>query len=239
MGNVKTSLIVSEVFYSIQGEGQCAGISAVFLRLAGCNLLCSGVGWVCDTIEVWKKGRHTYFQDVLPVEYIQHLENGAHLVITGGEPLLHQEAIGQYLVWFMSVHNFKPIIEIETNGTIVPEWYLSTGVVNYWNVSFKLSTSGEPYEKRVNELALTTIGRDCNNVSYKVVISREEDILELFKDFLDTKLIDESKVMLMPAGSTQDELTVTRPIVVEACKAFNLGYTDRLHIVIWNKKTGV
>ena len=56
-------LLVSEVFYSLQGEGSTMGIPAVFLRLSGCNLLCDGA-WRCDTIEVWQKGHKTEFEDV-------------------------------------------------------------------------------------------------------------------------------------------------------------------------------
>ena len=71
---MKNKLVVSEKFYSIQGEGQTMGVPAVFLRLGGCNLLCKGKGWVCDSIEVWKKGVSTPFNEVL-TEYIEQLKN--------------------------------------------------------------------------------------------------------------------------------------------------------------------
>ena len=60
-------LAISEVFYSIQGEGKTVGIPSVFVRLGGCNLMCGGMGtqfdgelhngaeFRCDTIEVWMK----------------------------------------------------------------------------------------------------------------------------------------------------------------------------------------
>ena len=63
-----SNLVVSEKFYSIQGEGISTGVPAVFLRLAGCNILCKGKGWICDSIEVWKKGVKTEFKDVLSTE---------------------------------------------------------------------------------------------------------------------------------------------------------------------------
>ena len=43
-----TKLAISEVFYSIQGEGKTMGIPAVFVRLAGCNLMCGGMGTQFD-----------------------------------------------------------------------------------------------------------------------------------------------------------------------------------------------
>jgi len=53
------------------------------------------------------------------------------------------------------------------------------------------------------------------------------------------QLISMRKVVLMPAGATQEELAITRPIVAEAAKRFCMRYCDRLHVVIWNQKTGV
>lgn len=58
-------LNVSEKFLSIQGEGRTTGIPAIFLRLSGCNLLCKSSNWICDSIEVWRKGTKTSFDAVL------------------------------------------------------------------------------------------------------------------------------------------------------------------------------
>jgi Organic radical activating enzymes len=44
---------VSEIFYSIQGEGKFVGVPSLFLRFAGCDVGCI---W-CDTKEVWMKGK--------------------------------------------------------------------------------------------------------------------------------------------------------------------------------------
>jgi len=43
----------------------------------------------------------------------------------------------------------------------------------------------------------------------------------------------------MPAGSNQEELKETKELVAELCKENYLRLTNRLHIDIWNKKTGV
>lgn len=231
----KNSLIVSEVFYSIQGEGITTGIPAVFLRLAGCNLLCNGAGWRCDTIEVWQKGRTKTFEEVLPTPYIQVLSKGAHLVITGGEPMLHQLTIVDYLNWFRSEYKFTPIIEIETNGTITPGEQMLLKV-DYWNVSPKLSSVNESYNQRVNEVALRAIKRDGRHVMYKFVISCEQDIIELLDDYGFIALED---MVFMPAGDTQRKLNDIREWLIEKCKDLQIRYCDRLHIVAWNKKTGV
>ncbi len=226
-------LIVAEKFYSLQCEGRSMGVPAVFLRLAGCNLLCKGKGWICDTIEVWQKGEAKFYQDVLDPELIERLRNGAHLVITGGEPLLQQVAICDYLDWFEREYEFLPYIEIETNGTIIPYAYLLQRVPE-WNVSPKLSNSGEPLEKRMNEAAIAIFNALPETI-FKFVVQHEGDVQEILQDFN----VDMKKVILMPAGATREELDAVRLQVVEQAKLLGVRYSDRLHIVIWNQKTGV
>lgn len=228
-------LTVSECFYSIQGEGQTMGIPAVFLRLAKCNLLCKSDTWVCDTIEVWQTGVKTQFEDVLSDDYTTRLREGAHLVITGGEPLLHQRSIERYLDWFVERWKFLPIIEIETNGTILPSNNLDS-IVDYWNCSPKLSNSGEPYEKRFNIPALIRINNNSNSI-FKFVVASKEDVLEIINEF--GPYIDMKKVMLMPAGDSIEALHKNRLTVVEQCIKLGFRYCDRLQVVTWNKTTGV
>lgn len=231
-------LAVSETFYSIQAEGQTTGIPAVFLRLGGCNLLCESEKWRCDSIEVWLHSKATLFAEVLLPEYVEKLKEDAHLVITGGEPLMHQRAIIQYLEWFGNEFGFLPTIEVETNGTILPLFELGH-VVSYWNTSPKLSSAGEQNrrEVRINQVALKYF-TDCGKKTiFKFVISSDEDVLEILQDY--APHINMKQVMLMPAGSTREELDKTRLMTVEHCKKLCLRYTERNHIVIWDKKTGV
>lgn len=227
-------LSVSEKFYSIQGEGQTMGMPSIFLRLSGCNLLCKSDSWVCDSIDVWKKGIKTPFSEVFTDSEIYALNQGAHLILTGGEPFLHASNLTRFLEWFYHVHHFKPIIEVETNGTIIDhglaEWIM------YFNVSPKLSNSGEKKEKRFNEYALKFFNY-YKNAIFKFVISSEVDVEEMNREFL--PYINVRKVVLMPAGATQEELNKTRLLVIEQCLKNGLRYCDRLHIVAWNKKTGV
>ena len=235
MKNDQDYLQVSEKFYSIQGEGVTMGVPAVFLRLTGCNLLCQSESWICDTIEVWRKGKRTPFADVLSEDDVDALSDGAHLVITGGEPMLHEKKIIKYLKWFEQEYKFKPYVEIETNGTIKPKEDLWL-YVEQFNVSPKLSTSGETKVRRINENALKWFAQ--RNTIFKFVISTPTDVVELFTDF---DIINErpSKIVLMPAGDDQDKLNKTRPMVMRLCMEQGLRYSDRLHIVAWNQKTGV
>jgi len=53
------------------------------------------------------------------------------------------------------------------------------------------------------------------------------------------KYIDKNKLWLMPSGSSQKQIKKSKLIVADICKANQIKFTNRLHIEIWNKKTGV
>ena len=181
-----------------------------------------------------KKGIKTEFQDVLDQDMIKRLEEGTHLIFTGGEPMLHQTAILNFLKWFKKKYHFKPIVEIETNGTRIIDHDLFK-LIDFINCSPKLENSGEPIFRRFNEQSLKQISNHTKSI-FKFVISHENDIDEIIKDF---NCIDLNKVVLMPAGEDQDQLNETRMMVVNKCLEMGWRYCDRLHIIIWNKKTGV
>jgi organic radical activating enzyme len=238
MSTVK-KLPVSEVFYSIQGEGQTMGIPAVFLRLGGCNILCQSESWICDTIEVWRKSKALPFEEVLGEEYEKLLLNHkVHLVVTGGEPLIHQRMIVEFFNYFFEKHRVYPIIEVETNATIEPSEDL-IGWVDYWNVSPKLSNAGAQNTKqvRINPKALNLFKSKFASTIFKFVIEKESDFDEVIEDY--GHHISMDQVVLMPAGSSQEELLRTRLLVAELCRKNQLRYSERLHVVIWNQKTGV
>jgi 7-carboxy-7-deazaguanine synthase len=77
-------LPVVETFHSVQGEGAWTGTSAFFIRLAGCDVGCP---W-CDTKHSWNAARHP---QRLVTDLVAEAKavNPAIVVITGGEPLMH------------------------------------------------------------------------------------------------------------------------------------------------------
>ena len=71
-------------------------------------------------------------------------------------------------------------------------------------------------------------------------VARNEpfDIIVPSNDLL-PKLIKEEQVILMPCGSTREELNSSREWVIEQSVKNGWRYSDRLHVVAWDKKTGV
>jgi 7-carboxy-7-deazaguanine synthase len=248
-------LSVAELFYSVQGEGRTVGIPSVFLRLAGCNLMCGGWGtekdgelhdgatWRCDTIEVWMKGKSKTFDEIMELmpDLLPRLDRGAHLVITGGEPLLQQEAIECFIEELEKRLIIEPFIEIETNGTIMPSSYMLQRI-DQWNCSPKLGNSGMMAEFRLKKEVLNAIAKQskkvgCNAI-FKFVISNHWNWLEA-KLIIEWTDIARSQVYLMPAVDAVTDYPKMCNLVIEICKKEVVNFSPREHIAVWNKKTGV
>ena len=82
---IKDSLPVMEDFYTIQGEGFHQGKAAYFVRLAGCDVGCV---W-CDVKESWDINKYPSKQIDEIVSKIKSTSKTDIVVITGGEPLMH------------------------------------------------------------------------------------------------------------------------------------------------------
>ncbi|MEN9870404.1 MAG: hypothetical protein RLZZ171_1392 [Cyanobacteriota bacterium] len=85
--NTATEIItypVVETFHSLQGEGYWTGVNAFFIRLGGCDVHCP---W-CDTKHSWNPQRHPH-QSAQDLTLIAQAVNPAIVIITGGEPLMH------------------------------------------------------------------------------------------------------------------------------------------------------
>jgi organic radical activating enzyme len=239
-------LSISEVFYSIQGEGPTTGYPSVFVRLGGCNLMCGGEGtqrdgelhngatWRCDTIEVWMKSKSKAFKDILPIDCELAIKNGANLIVTGGEPLMQQTNVIEFIKYVRDNYNKDCYVEIETNGTIAPTPEIAQ-LVNQWNCSPKLANSGMPILKTYNTNAIEKLNR--LNTAFKFVLTTNTDWEEINKYYFN--IIDHKKIWLMPSGSNQEQLIESKEVVAEITKNNYIKFTNRLHIEIWNKKTGV
>ena len=106
MSKKEYSLLVNEIFVSIQGESTYAGIPCVFVRLTGCNLRCS----YCDTVYAYSEGSAMSLEEIL--SRVRGYEP-RNVCITGGEPLL-QENISK-LINLLKKDHFN--VYIETNGS--------------------------------------------------------------------------------------------------------------------------
>jgi len=102
---------VSEIFYSIEGEGIEIGRPEIFIRLAGCNLRCT---W-CDTKYALKNGNEMSIDKI-----IEEVRNYPcrNISITGGEPLLQKEELLELTNQLKTLGYWT---QINTNGTFFDE----------------------------------------------------------------------------------------------------------------------
>ena len=248
--NIET-LNISEDFYSVQGEGNTSGVPAYFIRLKACNLMCGGpdgslmkegkATWWCDTEAVWRKGLEKPFQylvdrweeeGILP--WI--MEGRVNLIWTGGEPTIpkNQRAICNFLDWFSvkSVYN-----EIETNGTIYIEDDMFEKL-DQINCSVKLANSGMEKSRRIKPDVLRRI-MSHPNYWFKFVISTEECVHEITKDFIEPFNIPSKRVLMMPGLDKQENYHERTKFCMEMGKKYGYTGLTRLHVSAWDQTTGV
>jgi 7-carboxy-7-deazaguanine synthase len=230
-------LDISECFMdTIQGEN-IVGVPSTFLRCQYCTLNCQ---W-CDTKEVWREGNPYSVDEIIKLfednGTIKRFKQGQHLVLTGGSPLRQQDALIELINKIQEKHKIKPFVQIENECTIMPKSKMIE-IVNVWNNSPKLKNSGNPDEKRYKPDILNFM----NSVPFsffKFVIEKKEDWKNIEEEFLNNNLISKHKVILMPEGETREQLQKHYEACVELCCENGVNMTDRLHVTIWDKKTGV
>lgn len=231
-------LAIAEMFCdTIQGEGVSTGVLSTFLRLQGCTLKCV---W-CDTINVWPNGNEYSFDEIFKlfesVGLVDRFRDGQHLILTGGSPLKQQQALVAFIEAFIKKYQFKPYIEVENEAVLIPVGKMLL-FVDQWNNSPKLANSGMKEKVRIKPEALQTISQ-LKNSWFKFVVNRPEDWQEILDTYVTPGYVPKNKIILMPEGQTQEELATSRPIAAELAISAGVRFTDRLHITVWDKKTGV
>lgn len=254
------TLNISEDFYSVQGEGNTSGVPAYFIRLKACNLMCGGkdgslmkdgkATWWCDTEYVWRKGLEKPFQYLVDrwkeegiLDWI--LCGRVNLIWTGGEPTIpkNQRAITNFLEWLYNnyISEYEASIdiynEIETNGTMYIDDNLFASL-NQINCSVKLSNSGMPAKTRIKPEALHRI-MEHENYWFKFVISTEECLNEIERDFIKPFNIPPKKILMMPGLDKQENYHERTKFCMEMGKKYGYTGLTRLHVSAWDQTTGV
>lgn len=219
------------VFFSIQGEGRSMGMPSVFLRLHFCNLRCS---W-CDTQYTWDKKSAEFWQESQDWSLEKAISEITRfpvkrLIVTGGESLLQQRKVANLL---QRIPNWD--VEIETAGTISPLAELQERV--QFNVSPKLANSGNSRAARFKPDVLRVFNR-LPLTSFKFVVESTEDFAEIDQIVQDCGL-DQSKIIIMPEGSTQEDIRKHGLMVIEDVKRRGWRLMPRLHVALWGDKRGI
>jgi 7-carboxy-7-deazaguanine synthase len=225
---------ISEIFYSIQGEGRLIGVPSVFIRTAGCNLRCV---W-CDTpYTSWQADGAAWSLRTVLAEVRKHPTE--YVVLTGGEPLLAREieALSREL------NKSGRHITVETAGTI-----FKPICCDLISVSPKLANS-TPWRRQGGRFALQherqrlnlpVIQKFLDTYDYqlKFVVTEKKDFDEIAEILEQLKGIDRSRVLIMAEGTTAARLRARGGWIVELCKRYGYRFTPRLHIELFGNRRG-
>ncbi|MFC5455771.1 7-carboxy-7-deazaguanine synthase QueE [Prosthecobacter fluviatilis] len=230
-------MLISETFYSVQGEGSLVGVPSVFVRTSGCNLRCT---W-CDTpYASWKpEGVEMSVEEIVAV--VQR-EPTRFVVVTGGEPMV-AKGMPELLARLREAGKH---ITIETAGTIAPQ-----GVAcDLASISPKLAHStpseakaGKAWAEKHEGLRLQpeVLRAWCESYDYqlKFVVATEADVDEVRAVVASIGVpVPPEKILLMPEGITQEALRARQMWLVEVCKRTGWRYSPRLHIDLFGNKRG-
>lgn len=248
---------ICELFYSFQGEGVNCGRRSLFVRFMGCNLTCGYAttprsadtpvegSMLCDTDYTWNSAHHdltigtrhltprqvwdeltaldpsTTDPSVAPVDLI---------VVSGGEPLLHTDAV---ITLATQAAASGRQLEIETNATIKPSPELvATGVA--FNAGVKLANSAVPRKKRIKPDAIRAI-QATGRARWKFVVRDESDLAEIADLQQEFGL---TEIWLSPEGTTTGGVVQSMRTVADAALQRGWHLTTRTHVLIWGDRRG-
>jgi len=204
--------------------------------------------WTCDSTSQWLwRGEEKEFQYLINrwkgQGVYDDIKNGnIHIIWTGGEPTIkgHQEAITNFFKYWSTIENFenyKVFNEVETNGTVVIEEDFFN-ILDQINCSPKLANSGMTKKQRFVEAGLRRI-MEHSNYQFKFVISTENDVIEIFEDFVKPLDIPLKNVVCMPGLDDVKDFEERTQFCLEMAKKYRFRGLTRLHIAAWNKTLNV
>ena len=211
---------VVEIFLSIEGEGERAGLPAVFIRLAGCNMNCS----YCDTRYACDKPEYTEMSIKQILETVKSF-GCERVTLTGGEPLIHGGV--HQLIDALCKNDFE--VNVETNGSVyVYPFRVSEDGGLYENLFFTIDYKCPSSEMEYKMVESNFIYTSKDDVVKFVVGSKEdmEKALEVIR-----KWVIDTPIYFSPVFGKIEPKEIVEFILEN--KAFNVSVSIQMHKVIW------
>ncbi|HTX64136.1 MAG TPA: 7-carboxy-7-deazaguanine synthase QueE [Opitutaceae bacterium] len=229
-------MLVAEIFHSIQGEGELAGLPSVFVRTAGCNLRCA---W-CDTpYASWRPEGTAMPVEAVVAAVLRH--PARHVVLTGGEPMIAPEIA----TLAASLRDLGRHLTIETAATVAPGGIacdlasLSPKLLNSAPDPRQHAAWRRKHEALRWQPAVVRAWLDAYACQLKFVVTQPGDVEEI--EGMLTQLqreVPRHKVLLMPEGTTAAALRQRAGWLAELCKQRGFRYAPRLQIDLYGNRRG-
>ena len=211
-----SSLRITEIFYSLQGESNTVGLPTVFVRLTGCPLRCV----YCDTEYAFSGGHKMAVEEII-AEIQQY---GTPLVtVTGGEPLAQTGSLD--LMTQLLDKGFT--VSLETSGALDIS-KVDKRVIKVMDL--KTPSSGELDRNRYQN-----IGFLDHKDQIKFVIGNEDDY-DWSKSALSTYgLPDRCQILFSPVMGKQDPTDLAEKILADRLP---VRFQIQLHKLLWADARG-
>ncbi len=213
----ESSLRITEIFHSLQGESSLAGLPTTFIRLTGCPLRCV----YCDTAYAFSGGERITVRGILlrVSEY-----SAKYVCVTGGEPLAQPEC----LVLLDRLVGEGYVVSLETSGAISIE-NVNSRVLRI--LDLKTPSSGEQSRNLWENMKFLS-SRD----QVKFVVGTPDDLAWAVSKTIEYDLLDRAQdVLISPVYGRY-------PLDELAQKILDTGLPLRLqiqqHKAIWGDAPG-
>jgi 7-carboxy-7-deazaguanine synthase len=209
-------LLITEIFYSLQGESTSVGLPTVFIRLTGCPLRCQ----YCDTSYAFTGGEYLALDDIM--QQVKQYAT-AHVTVTGGEPLAQSNCL--LLLNRLCDDGYK--VSLETSGALdVSE--VDTRVMKV--VDIKTPDSDEADKNRFENLQYLT-----SQDQLKFVLCSRQDYDWAKKCIDEYQLTAKCEVLFSPSF---EQLNATELADWVLQDQLNVRMQLQLHKILWGNQPG-
>lgn len=211
-----STLRITEIFYSLQGETRTVGLPTVFVRLTGCPLRCQ----YCDTAYAFQGGK-LYELDAILAEIKQY--NTSYVTITGGEPLAQKACLTLLQQLCDAGYN----VSLETSGALDVSG-VDPRVIKV--VDIKTPGSNEVAKNLWSNL-LHLLPHD----QVKFVICSEQDYEWAKEIFVEHNLAEKCEILFSPSHEQVDPAQLADWILKDQLP---VRFQIQLHKVLWDNTPG-
>ena len=211
-----SSLRITEIFYSLQGESNTVGLPTVFIRLTGCPLRCV----YCDTTYAFTGGEKIGIDAIITQAEQYGTE---YITVTGGEPLAQPACLE--LMTKLLDKGFQ--VSLETSGAIDVS-AVDPRVIKVMDL--KTPSSGELSKNRYQNIEYLT-----KKDQVKFVIGNDEDY-DWSKDILkEYDLPGRCEILFSPVMGQQNPTQLAEKILQDRLP---VRFQIQLHKILWDDAQG-
>jgi len=230
-------MLISEIFHSLQGEGELTGVPSLFIRTSGCNLRCA---W-CDTpYASWNPEGEARSIPAL-LEAVAAHPATRHVVLTGGEPMIARD-VAELAAGIRATGRH---LTIETAATIPPAGIgcdlasLSPKLLNSAPDPIEHAAWRKRHEATRWQPDVVRAWIDQYPYQFKFVVSRPADLEEMESMLAALRRdIPRHKVLLMPEATSPEQMRRHAAWLGELCKTRGYRYGHRLHLELYGHRRG-